>query len=140
MAETITLRVLGPDDLDVLVGVDEGLFDNAILSDQARAFLDDPLHQIVLAFAGDHVVGMATGIEMYHPDKPPAFFIAEVGVRDAYQRQGIAKRLCDALTQVAKARGCDGIWVATDSDNGPARALYASLGARETGDVVIYDW
>lgn len=140
MAETITLRQLGPDDLEVLLHVQEGLFDNPVRAGQARAFLDDPLHEIVLAFAGDNAVGMASGMVMYHPDKPPAFFVAEVGVRDAFQRQGIAKRLCYELMQIARARGCEGIWVATEWDNAPARALYQSLNARETGDIVVYDW
>lgn len=140
MTDTITLRQLGPDDLDVLLGVEDDLFDNPIRPDQARAFLDDPLHELVLAFAGDHVVGMASGQVMFHPDKAPAFFIAEVGVRDAYLRQGIAKRMCDDLMQIAKARGCEGIWLATEHDNVPARALYQSLDSRETGGIVVYDW
>jgi ribosomal protein S18 acetylase RimI-like enzyme len=140
MTETITLRALGPDDLDVLLGVKEGLFDNPIRPDQARAFLDDPLHELVLAFAGDEVVGMASGQVMFHPDKAPAFLIAEVGVRDEFQRQGIAKRMCDQLMQIARARGCEGIWLATEHDNAPARALYQSLDARQTDGIVVYDW
>ena len=140
MSETITLRQLGPDDLEVLLSVQEGLFDNPVRPDQARAFLHDPLHEIVLAFADQVVVGMASGMVMFHPDKPPAFFVAEVGVRDAFQRRGIAKRLCTALMQIARQRGCEGIWVATELDNRPARALYRSLDARETDDIVVYDW
>lgn len=140
MSETITLRRLGPDDLAELLGIQEGLFDNPIREDQAEAFLNEPLHEIFLAFDGDMAVGMATGQIMLHPDKPPAFFVAEVGVRDAYQRRGIATQLCDALMQIAKARGCEGIWVATEGDNMPARALYAAMNARETTDIVVYDW
>ncbi len=140
MGDTITLRHLGPDDLDMLLGVKEGLFDNPILPDQAKAFLADPQHEILLALDGSDVVGMATGQILLHPDKPPAFFIAEVGVRDEYQRQGIAKRLCDRLMQVARDRGCEGIWLATETDNAVARALYRSLDARETGGIVVYDW
>lgn len=140
MRETITLRRLGPDDLQLVMDVEEGLFDNPIRPDQAHAFLADPLHEIMVALAGSQIVGMASGQIMYHPDKPPAFFVAEVGVRDGFQRQGIAAKLCAALVQIAKDRGCEGIWVATEDDNGPARALYQSLGARETKDIVVYDW
>jgi hypothetical protein len=75
MAEPITLRRLGPDDFDLLMGVAEGLFDNPMDPDQTRAFLADPLHEAVLAFAGDEIVGMATGTIMLHPDKAPALFI-----------------------------------------------------------------
>lgn len=140
MDKTITLLHLGPDDLQLLLDVQVGLFDNPVLPDQARAFLDDPLHEMMVAIAHGQIVGMASGQVMFHPDKPPAFFIAEVGVRDAFQRQGIAAQLCTALIGIAKGRGCEGIWVATENENGPARALYQSLGARETKDIVVYDW
>ncbi|MFT7107132.1 MAG: hypothetical protein ACJAVT_001654 [Yoonia sp.] len=40
MNETITLRRLGPDDLQLLMGVENGLFDNPIRLDQAGAFLE----------------------------------------------------------------------------------------------------
>ncbi len=140
MSDTITLRRLGPDDLETLLAVRDGLFDNAVLPEQAKAFLADPLHEIMLTFDGEEAVGMATGQMLMHPDKPPAFFIAEVGVREEYQRQGIAKRLCGALMQLARDRGCEGIWLATETDNVAARALYRSLAARETGGIVVYDW
>ena len=139
MTEPITLHRLGPDDLEMLMAVEEGLFDDAPRHDQTAAFLNDPLHAMFVALDGA-VVGMASGQVMYHPDKPPAFFIAEVGVRDAYQRRGIARRLCQALSDHAKELGCEGIWVATEGDNEAARALYCALGARETKDIVVYDW
>ena len=140
MAETITLRHLGPDDLELLLRVEEGLFDNPVRADQAALFLDDPLHEMVLALSGAQVVGMASGQVLYHPDKPPAFFINEVGVRDAFQRRGIATKLCAAIKEIAEARGCEGIWIATEADNVAARGLYRSMDARETTGIVVYDW
>jgi len=140
MAETITLRRLGPDDLDRLLGVSNGLFDKSIRPDQAAAFLNDPLHEIVLAIDAGKVVGLASGQVMLHPDKSPAFFVNEVGVRDDYQRRGIATRLSENLMQIARARGCEGIWLATEGDNAAARALYTAMGARETEGIVVYDW
>lgn len=140
MAETITLRRLGPDDLGVLLEVEEGLFDHAIRPDQAAAFLTDPQHEMVLAFDGTTVVGIASGQILLHPDKPPAFFVNEVGVKDAYLRQGIASQMCARLCDIARDRGCQGIWLATEDDNLAARALYRSLGARETQGIVVYDW
>ncbi|MFQ1699059.1 GNAT family N-acetyltransferase [Loktanella agnita] len=140
MRDTISFRHLGPDDLDLLLAVGKGLFDNAILPAQAQAFLQDPYHETILAHAGAEAVGMASGQIMLHPDKPPAFFINEVGVREAYQRRGIAGRLCAELMAVARARGCQGIWLATEADNHAACALYRSLAARETDGIVVYDW
>lgn len=140
MTDPITLLRLGPDDLDRLMAVEEGLFDNTIRLDQAKAFLQEPLHEIILAFDGESAIGMATGQILLHPDKPPAFFVAEVGVRESYQRRGIAKRMCEALITVARDRGCEGIWLATETDNVAARALYRALDARETDGIVVYDW
>ena len=140
MRDTITLRRLGPDDLNLLLNVAAGLFDHAIKPEQAKAFLNDPLHEMVLAFDGQTAVGMVSGQVLLHPDKPPAFFINEVGVREAFRRQGIAKQMTTRLIDIAKARGCVGVWLATEGDNAPARGLYSALGARETPDVVVYDW
>ena len=140
MPDPTTLRRLGPDDLDVLMTVEEGLFDNPMRRDQSAAFLKDPLHEIILAFDGANAVGMATGQILLHPDKPPAFFVAEVGVRDSHLRRGIAKQMFAELMEVARVRGCKGIWLATETDNVAARALYRSLDARETDGIVVYDW
>lgn len=138
MPDPIMLRRLGPDDLDLLMAVEEGLFDKPLRRDQAKAFLNDPWHEIVLALDADAVVGMATGQTMLHPDKAPAFFVAEVGVRDSHLRRGIAKRLCAELLKVARTCGCEGIWLATETDNVAARALYKSLDARETAGVISF--
>ena len=32
------------------------------------------------------------------------------------------------------------IWLATETDNQPARAIFNKLNARETQSVVVYDW
>jgi ribosomal protein S18 acetylase RimI-like enzyme len=140
LTKTITLRHLGPDDLDILLGIEDGLFDNPVLPDQAKVFLNDPLHEMIVALSAGQVVGMASGQVLYHPDKEPAFFLNEVGVRDAFQRRGIATQLCTAMKEIATSRGCEGIWLATESDNTAARGLYRSMDARETPDVVVYDW
>ena len=140
MADTITLHRMGPDDLERLLAVKEGLFDHAIRPDQARAFLNNPAHVLIMAYDDGDAVGMASGQILLHPDKAPAFFVAEVGTREAWQRQGIAKKMCARLMEEARALGCEGIWLATEGDNVAARALYRSLKARETGDIVVYDW
>ncbi|MEJ6403669.1 GNAT family N-acetyltransferase [Yoonia sp. 2307UL14-13] len=140
MTDTISFRHLGPDDLDLLLNIKEGLFDNPILPTQAKAFLNDPLHEMILAFDDTKAVGMASGQILLHPDKMPAFFIAEVGVRESHQKRGIAKRLCAGLLDIARKRGCKGIWLATETDNIAARALYHALDARETDGIVVCDW
>ncbi|MEY1554276.1 GNAT family N-acetyltransferase [Yoonia sp. R2331] len=129
--DTITLRVLGPDDFELLMAVTPGLFDAPMRADQARAFLDNPMHVCVLAFEGDLAVAMATGTVLLHPDKAPAMFINEIGTRDAYQRRGIGTRVTQALIDLARKRGCEGVWLGTEHDNAAALGLYRSMKADE---------
>src|SRR5690606_23435245 len=107
LAETITYLRLGPEHLDMLCAVSEGLFDEPVDPVQAAAFLGEPGHEIILAMAGDLAVGMATGTVLLHPDKPPGFFVNEVGVRDAWLRRGIGKAMMSELVALARARGCE---------------------------------
>ncbi|MBT8475957.1 MAG: GNAT family N-acetyltransferase [Rhodobacteraceae bacterium] len=139
-AETITIRHLGPEDADVLTRVRPGTFDHPVDLSAAWAFLAAGLNEMVVALTAGEVIGFASGTTILHPDKAPAFFVSEVGVHEDYRRQGIGTRLMRKIFDVARDRGCEGIWVATEGDNTAARALYRHLGARETGDVVVYDW
>lgn len=127
----VTIRHLGPDDLALLMAVKEGLFDRPVDPVQARAFLRDPNSEIVLAFDGDEAVGMVSGSVLLHPDKPPAMFINEVGTRESHQGRQIAFRLMQAMFDIARARGCVGIWLGTEPDNIPALGLYRKLGGHE---------
>jgi ribosomal protein S18 acetylase RimI-like enzyme len=127
----IQIRTLGPQDLDLLLAVQPDLFDEPIRPDQARAFLSDPNSLLLLAYDGDLAVGMATATILLHPDKAPALFVNEVGTRDSHLRQGIATALMEQLFALARARGCQGIWLGTEPDNTAALGLYRKLGGEE---------
>ena len=62
---------------------------------------------------------------------PTPYGLVRGGVAPDHQRRGIGARLLDALLAKARELGCREAWVATESDNGPARALYRSHGGRE---------
>lgn len=136
----VEIRLLGPDDAAVLDNIRPDTFDHAIIPAQAQAFLDSALHRITVALDRGQVIAMASGVMMFHPDKQPAFFKAEVGVNQDFQRRGIGRAVTKTLIDAARAGGSCGIWVATEADNQAARGLYTDLGARATGGVVIYDW
>ncbi len=138
MRDDIALHHLAPDTARLLIGAE--VFDHAVDPGQLAAFVDDPGHEQVFAMRGRDVVGFASGVVLLHPDKPPIFFVNEVGVCPELRRQGIATALMHTLMGIARGRGCRGIWLATEGDNEEARAFYRNLGARETDDVVIYDW
>ena len=118
-------------DLDLLLAVSPGLFDHPIRPDQARAFLDNPLNHLFLAFDGDLAVGMVSATVLLHPDKPPALFINEVGTRESHRRRGIATALMAAMLEHGRAIGCQGIWLGTEPDNTAALGLYRKLRASE---------
>jgi ribosomal protein S18 acetylase RimI-like enzyme len=127
----VRILEIGPAEIDLLLAVTPGLFDGDIRPDQARAFVHDPHSLLLLAFEGELAVGMASASVLLHPDKPPALFINEVGTRETHQRQGIATALVQRMIDMARARGCQGIWLGTEPDNDPALALYRRLGGAE---------
>jgi ribosomal protein S18 acetylase RimI-like enzyme len=75
-----------------------------------------------------------------HPDKPrPELWINEVGVAPSHQRQGLARKLLDAVLDVGREKNCTEAWVLTDRENAPAMRLYASAGGVESpSDQVMF--
>lgn len=121
--------------------LDQGtVFDGPVRSDQLAAFISDPGHLMILAEHTGRVVGFASGTILLHPDKAAALFINEVGVETDMRRKGIARALIRRLMDEGRARGCSGFWLATETDNAAARALYRSLCAGEAEDVLVYYW
>ncbi len=115
------------------------VFDNPVDPQQLARFQASEGHELVFAFSDGKVIGFASGTVIFHPDKPPAFFINEVGVEEAFRRRGIGTELCRRLIHIAQDHGCRGFWLATEDDNTAARALYQGLNARETSGIVVYD-
>lgn len=138
MADEITYHILNSENAHLLEGAD--VFDNAVDAEQLLAFVAGDAYELVFVMVGAKVVGMASGCVLLHPDKQPAFFINEVGVNENMRMRGIGTALTQKLMALAQAKGCADIWLATEVDNVEARALYKKLKARETKDIVVYDW
>src|SRR5580658_11270244 len=124
----VEIRLLTGADASVLRRVAEGVFDNPVDPAQTREFLADPRHHICVAIEDGEVVGFASAVHYVHPDKPTELWINEVGVAPAFHRRGLAKAILKELLSHARSIGCTQAWVLTDEDNGPARALYQSVG------------
>ena len=139
MANPITIRELGPEDVHVLERVREGTFDNPVELTLAYAFLATGVNELVVALSLGEVIGFASGTALMHPDKPTGFVINEVGVHEDFQRQGIGRRLLERIIDVARSRGCHGIWLGTELQNVPARELYRKSGGEEMKGV-FYGW
>ncbi len=135
----ITIRELGLEDAHLLDRVRAETFDNPVDPSWAYAFLATGVNELVVAMSAGEVIGFASGTALMHPDKPTSFFINEVSVHEDFQRQGIATRLMERIIAVARNRGCEGIWLGTERDNIPARALYRKLDGQEF-EGVFYGW
>ena len=136
---TIEIRLLDAGDAAVLDNVAEDVFDNDIRPDMAQRFLESPSHYIAVAIDNGTVVGMATANEYLHPDKPVQIWVAEMGVATTHRRQGIGKQLLTRILDMARDMGFGEIWLGTEDDNVPARALYRSAGGEEE-PFVMYSW
>ena len=126
----IQVRVLGPDDAEVLERVAPEVFDQAVDQRLARELLLDPRHHLAVAVDGGTVVGMASAVDYIHPDKPVELWINEVGVAPEYRGSGIGTRLLQALLKIGRDLGCRAAWVGTEQDNEPACRLYAAAGGK----------
>lgn len=132
------VRLLGADDAELLARVAEGVFDNAVDPAATARFLAEPRNHMVVALEEGEVIGFASAIDYIHLDKPvPMLFINEVGVGDRHRRRGVGRALVQAMLEHAAALGVEEAWVATESNNLPARRLYEATGGVEADDAVV---
>jgi aminoglycoside 6'-N-acetyltransferase I len=140
---SLTIKLLGAGDEVVLQSVADDVFDNPIDPAAAAKFLADANHHLAVAIASGVVVGFASAVLYFHPDKPkPELWINEVGVAETHQRQGIARRLMEAMLNEGRQQGCGEAWVLTNRSNQPAMRLYASSGGSEAedDDIVMFEF
>jgi ribosomal protein S18 acetylase RimI-like enzyme len=122
------LRVFGDAFDDVVT------YQQSVPSDDYLAALLGKEHFIaVAAFIKNTVVG---GLTAYQLDKfeqnRREIYIYDLAVAEPHRRRGIARRLIQDLQRVAGERRAHVIFVQADLVDGPAIALYRSLGKMET--------
>lgn len=105
------------------------LFDHPPSSEWTDQFLARDGHHLLLAERGGIPVGFVSGIEVAHPDKPTEMLLYELGVEQASRRQGVGRALVTSLADLARDRGCAGMWVPVEAGDEPAVATYRSAGA-----------
>ena len=136
-----SVHLLSQENAHLLEQAAPDVFDNPIDDRQLRAFLDDDRHILFVALDNDIVVGMASAVEYFHPDKQPQLWINEVGVASTHRRRGIARRLVEELLNTAKNRGCVFAWLGTDADNLAAQACFTSVPeVEEPQPFLLYEW
>jgi ribosomal protein S18 acetylase RimI-like enzyme len=134
----IEIKVLGSDDVAVLVNVAPDVFDDSVDPRMAAAFLRDSRHHLVVAIENDQVIGFVSAVHYIHPDKPrPELWINEIGVAPTHQGGGIGSDLLRSMLEVGRRNGCREAWVLTNRANDPAMRLYASNGGTAS-DAVMF--
>jgi aminoglycoside 6'-N-acetyltransferase I len=135
----VEVRLLGPGDGEALERVAPGVFDGPVRPHWTREFLADARHHLMVAVDEGQVVGMVSALHYVHPDKAPQLWINEIGVAPSHQRQGIGRRLLDAILAHGRMLDCTEAWLGTEEANVAARHLYESAGgAPET--FVLYEF
>ena len=125
----VEIRRLYAGDDALVKRVAEDVFDEPVRADRLAAYLAAPGHFMIVALSENVVVGQCTAVIHRHSDKVSELYIDEVGVSPAFQRQGIARKMLDAMFMIGRDQGCEEAWVGTEPDNVAARSLYESRGA-----------
>jgi aminoglycoside 3-N-acetyltransferase I len=123
------------------VAAAEALFDGPVRPEAVKRFVDEPTHHLLVALEGERAVGFVSGVEVTHPDKGTEMFLYELAVEESARNRGIGRALVRELAELARGRGCYGMWVLTDDGNPAALRAYAAAGGtRESPDAVLLNW
>jgi ribosomal protein S18 acetylase RimI-like enzyme len=133
------IRTLGPGD-DEAVVVAQHLFDGPAKADATARFLAEPGSHLLVGYVDGEPAGFVSGVEVTHPDKGTELFLYELAVDEAHRRRGHARALVEALADLARERGCVGMFVFVDDDNEAGRAAYRSAGGTEASRPWMVDW
>src|SRR5262250_726774 len=103
----IAFKRLTSGDAWILDSVAEDVFDEPIDATRLAAYLADPSHVMMVAIAGEQVVGQCAAVIHRHPDKATELYIDEIGVAPEFKRRGVARRLLEDMLAFGKALGCE---------------------------------
>lgn len=135
---TVDIRRVVPGDESWFERIAPEVFDEPIRAKRLTAHLLDPSHLLIVAIVDGQIVGQTAAVLHRHPDKPTELYIDEVGVTPDKQRQGIARRMLDAMLAWGRELGCEETWLGTEMDNQAAKSLYAKYAEPET--ILMYLW
>src|SRR5690348_16858730 len=111
---SFTVKRLSTDDAALFARIAPDVFDEPVDPERLRAYLSTPGHVMVVALAGDLIVGQCAGVIHRHPDKPTELYVDEVGTASTHRRQGIARAMLEALFAWGRELGCQEAWLGTE--------------------------
>lgn len=132
------LRRASADDIALFDRIADDVFDEPIVSERLRQYLAEPGHLMILAVDDGVVVGQCAAVIHRHPDKVTELYIDELGTAPARQRQGIGRKMIDAMFEWGRELGCKESWLGTELDNDAANALYRDYQPVENEAIQYY--
>ena len=94
---------------------------------------EDEAEQVLLGMASSRIE-----IKPYAGER--WLYVDEVDVSAAHRRKGAGKQIMQFLIDFAEDNNCEEVWLGTEADNEPAKALYRSLDPDDVADVVGFTW
>ena len=119
------------------------MFDEGVSWDteQGRRFLAHPDTLLLVARWNGEARGFLTAYRLQRFDRRRAeVLLYEIGVDEPFQRRGVGRALVEEAKRWATDVGADELWVMTEDDNAPARALYVATGGREETGLTMFDY
>jgi GNAT superfamily N-acetyltransferase len=135
----MNITLLKPGDEAQLIEAAQCLNDDEISRERAAALLNESSFFAVVARTEEGaLMGRIYG-HVLHRFTQTDLLLYEVDVVDAHQRKGAARAMLEFVKQLCLERGYAEMWVLTESDNAPARALYeAAGGVEENSPTIMY--
>jgi ribosomal protein S18 acetylase RimI-like enzyme len=131
--ESLTVRRVNSVDA-VLIAELDMLFDEGMIWDpeQGQRFLAHPDTLLLVARWEGTACGFLSAYRLPRFDSRRAeVLLYEIGVGEPFQRRGVGRALVEEAKRWAAAVGADELWVLTEENNAPARALYTATGGDE---------
>ena len=117
-----------------LTARDHHLLDEAVRTFRGVAvedhepFLTDPASIAFVAVDRGEVIGWVWGLRQRHAAGYSQVQLYEIGVVPTARHMGVGRALLTAFRELAVREGHRRMWLFTDEDNRPAKALYEAMG------------
>lgn len=139
----VVYRALTADDADMILDMNRNFREDFVSRDSAGAFLSKKENLLFAAVSENTVIGFAFGYLLPRLDGGRTMlYLHEVGVMEAYQRQGIGFAMMTALKQWCKDNGIGKMFLTCYQNNIGANKLYKKAGGevpRESqGEDTVY--
>jgi ribosomal protein S18 acetylase RimI-like enzyme len=102
--------------------------------------LHDERAHLLVAFRDERPVGYALVYVLPRIDDRTMAFLYDVGVEEAFRRQGVGREVLEAAKETMLAAGAYKMFVLTDEENEAAMALYAAAGGERDTPEVVWTW